>query len=162
VDISYKTHPEWRVIDAAYASSCLPIIFTPFSKDGNYYIDGGLFLNYPIEPCIKCCRPEEILGIRKVPTDPEKYEPCTNKKITENTGLIDYIMILMTKIMKKTSQDKDNHDCKNEIILYAEQTSLSELIQTASSIEKRTEWIKKGEDFAKKWILEQTTFNQQI
>ena len=27
VDISYKTHPDWKLIDAVYASSSIPIIF---------------------------------------------------------------------------------------------------------------------------------------
>ena len=29
-DISYKTHPEWKVLDAVYASCCLPFLFSPF------------------------------------------------------------------------------------------------------------------------------------
>jgi hypothetical protein len=62
VDISYKTHPEWRVIDAIYASCSIPVLFCPLIKDEKCYIDGGFFLNYPITKC--CCEnPDEVLGI---------------------------------------------------------------------------------------------------
>jgi len=30
VDISHKTHPDWRVVDTVYASSCLPLVFVPY------------------------------------------------------------------------------------------------------------------------------------
>ena len=33
VDISYKTHPDWRVIDAVYSSCSIPIIFSPLIKE---------------------------------------------------------------------------------------------------------------------------------
>ena len=34
VDISHKSHPNWRVIEAVYVSSSLPFIFKPFLKEG--------------------------------------------------------------------------------------------------------------------------------
>jgi predicted acylesterase/phospholipase RssA len=30
IDISHKTHPDWRVVDTVYASSCLPLVFVPY------------------------------------------------------------------------------------------------------------------------------------
>jgi len=62
VDISFKTHPEWRVIDAIYASCAIPVLFCPLLKTEKCYIDGGFFLNYPITKCV-CENPEEVLGI---------------------------------------------------------------------------------------------------
>ena len=52
VDISHKTHPEWIVIDAVYASSALPILFAPLIKDEKCYLDGGILCNYPIHNCL--------------------------------------------------------------------------------------------------------------
>lgn len=68
VDISYKTHPTWKVIDAVYASCCLPILFSPlYGEDKEVYLDGGIRLNYPLEKCLQDgCDPDEILGIRIV------------------------------------------------------------------------------------------------
>ena len=84
VDVSYKTHPNWRVLDAVYASSCAPILFSPHistetntlsgseqaigqevmlttpttdasSDVSTKYVDGGFLIHYPMEPCIQWC-----------------------------------------------------------------------------------------------------------
>ena len=72
IDISYKTHPDCRVLDAVYASLCVPLLFQPIqlhigkeiieedvcgnmvrSKKKTGLIDGGFLMNYPIQPCIQ-------------------------------------------------------------------------------------------------------------
>jgi len=68
-DISYKTHPEWKVVDAAYVSCCLPFLFTPFflEKESKVFIDGGILMNFPLNLCISIADdPEEILAIQRV------------------------------------------------------------------------------------------------
>ena len=52
VDFSYKTHPDWRVCDAVYASSTVPIIFSPIITEDACYIDGGFLANYPIRQLV--------------------------------------------------------------------------------------------------------------
>lgn len=52
--VSYKTHPDWKLLDVVYMSSCLPILFSPFFLDDeNIYLDGifGLYGN-PIDNLI--------------------------------------------------------------------------------------------------------------
>ena len=51
VDISYKTHPDWKVIESVYSSCCLPIMFKPYTKGDKLYYDGGVFSNYPLSHC---------------------------------------------------------------------------------------------------------------
>lgn len=72
IDISYKTHPDCRVLDAVYASSCVPLLFQPIqlpigqeiieedvsgnpvcTKKNTRLIDGGFLMNYPLQPCIQ-------------------------------------------------------------------------------------------------------------
>ena len=79
IDISYKTHPDCRVLDAVYASSCVPLLFQPIqlhigkeivetdvcgnqvcSKKKTRLIDGGFLMNYPIQPCIQSILVEAI------------------------------------------------------------------------------------------------------
>ena len=62
VDISFKTHPEWRVVDAIYASCSIPLLFSPLIQEDKCYIDGGFFLNYPITQC-PTENLNEVLGI---------------------------------------------------------------------------------------------------
>ena len=139
VDISHTTHPDWRVVDAVYASSCLPIFFSPFMKDDQYYVDGGIFLNYPLEPCFNRpdINPDEILGIRK------NYLNSLNDNITEQSNLMDYVLILLNKTFTKLIKT-DNIKLKNEIVIDAVVVSAFELFQMASSMEKRIQLIDAG------------------
>ena len=53
-DISYKTHPDWKLLEAVYATSCLPVFFVPFEKSpGEIYIDGAINMNYPMNRCLE-------------------------------------------------------------------------------------------------------------
>jgi predicted acylesterase/phospholipase RssA len=64
VDVSYKTHPHWKLVDAVYASCCLPILFDPFYFEGRYYVDGAVLKNYPLQECIHAGHdPDTILGV---------------------------------------------------------------------------------------------------
>jgi predicted acylesterase/phospholipase RssA len=89
-DISYKTHPEWKVLDAVYASCCLPFLFSPFyyekvlsvseggegDKGGEgkgvltkkqAFIDGGVLMNFPLNLCLSAGHdPREVLAIRRI------------------------------------------------------------------------------------------------
>lgn len=53
INISHSTHPDWKLIDAIYCSCALPIVFSPFSFNNNYYCDGGFVSNCPIDICIE-------------------------------------------------------------------------------------------------------------
>ena len=73
IDLSYRTHPEWRVLDAVYASACLPPFFQPLyiprgegleaeavGEDSGvpryeWYTDGGFLANYPVDYCLQRC-----------------------------------------------------------------------------------------------------------
>jgi predicted acylesterase/phospholipase RssA len=52
VDISAATHPDWMLIDAVYASCCVPGFFAPLVKDGRVYIDGVFINNCPFKECL--------------------------------------------------------------------------------------------------------------
>jgi predicted acylesterase/phospholipase RssA len=131
VDISYKTHPEWRLMDAVYASAALPILFSPLYHGEKYYSDGGILCNYPIYECIlRNKNPDEILGFsRKETVKPPTFKPikCVNSPIAANhalltadislnigkldaepfqckTTIFDYLLFLLNSIAKKFSK----------------------------------------------------------
>lgn len=63
-NVSYLTHPDWKLVDAIYASCCLPVLFIPFQHDGRYFIDGAIIMNYPLQCCLDQGHDSEsILGI---------------------------------------------------------------------------------------------------
>lgn len=151
VDISHKTHPDWRVVDAVYASCCLPLFFSPLVKDGKYYVDGGIFLNYPLEPCIRNLdqlggSKESILGIRK------KYKESDNDRIGEDSNLMDYIMVLLNKtlmiVTKDTEPGMNISSEVQEVVIDAAVISAVDLFKMVSSQEFREQQIQEGCEMA--------------
>lgn len=74
-DIEYgkvKIFSEGKLIPAVIASCSIPIVFTPVEIDGHHYVDGGLFMNFPVSAirprCIK------VIGVNVSPVITMKYE----------------------------------------------------------------------------------------
>ena len=49
IDFNHITHPNLKLTDAIFMSSCLPIIFKPYYYQDSYYIDGGFVNFYPVK-----------------------------------------------------------------------------------------------------------------
>ena len=49
---SYKTHPKMHITKASCLSSNIPIVFTKSGYNNDYYIDGGVFDNFPVNKLI--------------------------------------------------------------------------------------------------------------
>lgn len=139
IDFSYKTHPEWSVIDAVYCSCSLPILFQPIIKNNICYCDGGFIANYPVKQCIENgAIPSEIFGMSRNSIFDE------TSKITENSTLIDYILNLLYKTIDKVLNHKKDYIIKKEVFIKCPPLSIYDIYETASSMEKRLELIAKG------------------
>jgi predicted acylesterase/phospholipase RssA len=93
-DISYKTHPNWTVIDATYCSCALPILFSPCTVNNNLYIDGATFCAYPLNQCLAIADDsDEIFGITK--SNP--IESTIQRK--KYSDIVDYLLDVLHKIM---------------------------------------------------------------
>lgn len=140
IDISYKTHPQWKVIDAVYCSACLPILFVPELIEDKCYIDGGILLNYPLKLCIENLENEDtdcIFGI--------DLKPKMNiTSITPDSTMYDYIFILLNKIFSRVSSINKS-TIKNEIIINGiPANSAFDIIESLSSYEQRNLHIENG------------------
>ena len=62
LELSYKTTPTLSLIKALCMTSCLPPIFRPIEYEGEYYMDGGAIVNYPLNNCINNNKKEETFG----------------------------------------------------------------------------------------------------
>lgn len=179
VDISYKTHPEWRLIDAVYASAALPILFSPLYHEEKYYSDGGILCNYPIYECIlRCKNPDEILGISRVESSvkhtfkPTKNNPLqnidsnsvvdSNKPLQSETTIFDYLLFLLNNIAKKFSKyakkqrilEETDTDIsiKHSILFPSGTISLYDIYLFSTSIQERKRLVQHGESVAAKFI----------
>lgn len=62
------------------ASCCLPMFFEPIQIDSNFYMDGGILNNLPVEPLIDKC--DKIIGVNVNPTD-NHFKPRNMTRITQ-------------------------------------------------------------------------------
>lgn len=158
IDISHTTHPDWKVIDAIYCSACLPIIFMPYLKDGNCYVDGGITNNYPIYQCLdNGANPDEIFGITL---------PKENHKqiISEESSLFDYLSLILNRMYKHAylaSIKNREYKIQYELQLENAIESMYDFINVSSSKEQRSLLLDKGvelwNDFMEKHNLLHST-----
>lgn len=136
IDVSYKTHPTWKVIDIAYSSASVPVIFAPCIFEDNCLIDGGIFNNCPIQPCIvNGANAENILSIY--------YKKNSHSKIDNEGTLLDYIIVLLNNLIKNINKEvfieTGIHYCTD----FAD-VSIETILSLISSKDHRIELINKG------------------
>jgi predicted acylesterase/phospholipase RssA len=134
--MSHHTHPDWRVIDAVYASSTLPIIFAPLIKDGECYIDGGVMCGYPMKACLDSGNaPDTIFGIKKMFDGTDL--------VGESSSLFVYLLIILKNVVALLN-GYESGLIKNEIILTGDHTTIENMLSLASSKEERETNIELG------------------
>jgi len=146
IDFSYKTHPEWKVVDVVYSSACLPVMFSPRLIDNKCYCDGGVIHNYPLSNCINNgCNINEILGIRM-----KVINPTTNI-LDEKSSLLDYLMKIINNYSKKilVLNNNNNISIKHEYFVESEAPSLYNIFSVLNDSEERIKLINKGVEIAK-------------
>jgi predicted acylesterase/phospholipase RssA len=149
VDFSHKTHPDWRLIDAIYCSSSLPILMSPFYKDSKIYCDGGFLSNYPIEECIKNgADQEEILGLTR-----EILKNESRLELTEESNLFDYIIVIFYKIIENFVFQPKMLNTKTEYAIPSSNIDIAGVFKTASQAEERIKLIDVGVNYVKNLYL---------
>ena len=142
--MSHHTHPDWRVIDAVYASSTLPIIFAPLIKDGECYVDGGVMCSYPMKACLAAGNaPETILGIKKF------FEGAN--PVSEKSSLFDYLLIILKNVIALLN-GYETGLIPNEILLNGDHTTIENMLSLASSKEQREMNIDLGVEIFNKFM----------
>lgn len=84
-DIEYgKSHvfTSGELVPALVASCSIPIVFTPVEIDNRHYVDGALFVNFPVMTIRKDC--ETLVGVNVSPTNHLAYSKSL-KYIIERT-----------------------------------------------------------------------------
>jgi predicted acylesterase/phospholipase RssA len=138
IDVSYKTHPEWQLIQTIYASSTIPIIFEPWSFENKMYIDGGILMNYPVSHCIlNGADPDEIFGLNKI-------HNSIRENIKEESSFFDYIILIINRILEMILNQKKNEYIVNEINITSHPVNIQEILHTASSMQEREHLINIG------------------
>lgn len=137
IDVSYKTHPGWCLVDAVHSSCAIPLLFKPICIDRNLYCDGGFCVNYPIKQCIENgANPDDVFGIQNIAVDNEEIN-------TTMFSLFDYIIHLLNKILEKITPSTD---CKIRHLFTVpfDTRSLTNITNVAEKRSAREELIKAG------------------
>jgi len=149
IDFSYKSHPDWKILEVVYCSACLPVMFSPFIKENKCYCDGGVIKNYPLEACIKnVSNTDEILGIRRI------NKKGTINTVDEKSSLLDFIMILLNNFSKKMFVLNNDIVLKNEYVVESDPTSILTMHSVLTNVEERIQLIQDGIDMVNREIVD--------
>lgn len=143
VNISHKTHPTLPVIDAIYMSSAIPYFLEPHFYNNDFYIDGGVLCNYPLDHCDK--DEDTILGIRT--KNSSKYSLNNGADST----LIEYFIYLNKNLFKCISTTPSKK-IKYNIIVDVDDMDHSILSGILYSADKRLEFLQGGQEIATNFL----------
>ena len=148
IDLSYKTHPTMKIMDGVYQSCAMPYIFKPHWYKKNYYIDGGVINNYPIQDCIENGGDRDnILGIKflRDPLNP----------VTESSNIFQFSRHLHSRLIevsRKLRNKGKNFTIKNEIIIPGAQLDVQECFKLIRDRNHRNSYISVGKENAIKFL----------
>jgi NTE family protein len=144
IAFSHKTHPEWKLLDAIYSSSCVPLLFSPLNMENSMYVDGGLLMDFPIQDCLNCCIEDEVLAIKKNTKKPE----------TGNNVKPSFLVFLYSLFKKCVNHALPKYDkqIKNIIYVYQGVVSIEDIINVSASEELRYSMMHEGENIFDEYI----------
>jgi len=142
-EFSKDMTPNVKVLEAIYASTSVPIIFKPMKIDGEIYIDGSVYLHYPLSKCLeKNIDPQTVLGIKNIYIDEVQRDEEMN---VENITIFEYIMKIFSMIFSKIQIDPDpNIKIGLEIPINVLSNDISSYFKMANSSQLRKLAIENG------------------
>jgi NTE family protein len=78
----YTCFEKGDIVSVVKASSSIPIVFPPVEIDGDWYLDGGIINNFPLDPLVDDC--ETLIGVNVNPLN-ETRDLSNLLKIAERT-----------------------------------------------------------------------------
>ena len=100
--LSVDDTPDLNCIEAAKMTSNLPFLFEKCKYNDNYYLDGGIINNFPIDLAKNIGN--KILGV--VTYNELKKDPKINNKMIENENQLEFIYKLMFVSIDQTTESK--------------------------------------------------------
>jgi hypothetical protein len=152
IDLSHKTHPDFKIIEAIYCSACVPILFKPLYKNNTWYIDAGILANCPIKPLFDDLSidpvPEEVLRINI-----EGFNMKNSSATFENFNLLKYFVILVCQIIVAIQNNQMLPTYKvHDVFIEQKIIPVYDVHTVVNSPEQRTRLINYGEECAKEFI----------
>lgn len=159
-DISYKTHPDLKLVTALMMTMAIPFVCKPVIIDDKCFLDGGIVVNYPLHNCLRDtkCNEHEILGFKNYYSTEKKN---TVFSIDSNTNILNYWLYFMRILIKQLNSDKGKENkpiISNEVKCFVDDIGdVDEWKKCLDDREHREKFIKKGE--AAGFMFEQYKIN---
>jgi len=142
------SEPDMLLIDAVTMTCCMPIVFRPVPYKDDYYIDGGIAVNYPLREAIEAENADvsKIIGIR--------FDlGSKSSEINENSNIMEYIYCLFMKISTiREFNTVEYGTIQNEVVIKCEGMNTTEGYDVLFKRDKREEMVKYGEKVADEWL----------
>lgn len=153
IDISYKTHPEWKVVDAVYASCSLPIVFSPIINGEKCYLDGSFLMNYPLIKCIDSVGIDQKDTIMSIFLNLEINSITEKMKITETSNFFDYMMVLVNRFLQSRLFLNDlTYKIPYECCMSSPEFNLEYIDYFLKSSDERRTIIEEGAQNMREWL----------
>ena len=139
VNMSYKTHPHIKLVDALYMSSAIPYFLEPHYYENEFYIDGGVLCNFPLDHCNE--DPNTILGIHT--------NSSMNNSLQNNidSTMIEYFIYLNYSLFRSIS-NKPTTTIKNDIEIKTKPIERNLFYNLLHSSDIRLEFLEEGQSTA--------------
>lgn len=122
---NYINTPDMRILDGVYMSSTFPFIFKPRWINDSYYLDGGIYLDFPyIKALEDGINEEHILSIKLV------YPSRKTQNLKRESNIFDLITYLIDKLIIEVRKKYETKTPKNLITLYGEAFGLDAVKDT--------------------------------
>ena len=154
---NHENSPSMPVKTAILMSCALPPIFKPIPYDNDFYLDGGMLCNYPINDCIlKYPNKKDVFGLHVTTGDLE-----TKGCFSEKSSMPDYMMMLI-KMLITNIQKQEYVSGINEILIKTEYGALHiEPWKKLLEQDKKLEMYNQGVALVEKYITEQNLKTDQ-
>jgi predicted acylesterase/phospholipase RssA len=142
VDMSYKTHPSWKLMDCIYCSVSVPFLLSPIICEGACYFDGGMTNNYPIEQCIVDHPGIDADSIFSILLGIEK--DVNGDHIVPDMSFLDFTSTLVAKLVKRMIFLNTSIKIKHELVFYQPENPGECLMNIIEHASKRREVLDQG------------------
>ena len=174
VDMNHISHPQCKVLDAVYASSAVPVVFSPLYllrvddvPKKMCLVDGALMCNFPIQQCLSRhgVVADEVLALAKM------IQPSSSFEFDEKSNFFEFFIFLLNRLFFHKPLLPTNHYESSSssppppppppvlfhhLALPDPLTSISYVMQFANSVDERIALVQKGHDCASHFYREGT------
>lgn len=161
IELSYKSYPNMKLIDALACTSGFPLIFKPIFYEKMCLLDGGIMNGFPLKNCIENNKIDNINNILGI-----KLKIIKNNNLDDDNfgNFMDYINLLIKKSHECIDNTYDNnYNVKNIITCYVDHKKLniesSIWIESLNSSNKlKNKLINIGIEYSNRFLL----FNKNL